>query len=117
MSRLPLKGDALLATHVLNGRMGALGASESDEFITTGPVVFTESGLTGMGVESLRAAYGDLFDLEETLNEAGFGKLVTKHEQEIDAGSESVGTALVALLLQAVAHGVLQERLRWEASL
>lgn len=115
MSRLPQPGDAVKATQVLNGRLAAgVGVTEQDVIVRTGSVELTEHGMTGPGVPALLAIYGDLFNVTETLDDAGFAGLVEAHVREVEAGDDTLNDAMCAVALQAVAHGVLQERLRWE---
>lgn len=115
MSRLPQPGDAVKATRVLNARMEArLGITNPDVLAQAGEVTFTENGLSGPGASTLLAMYGDLFDITETLSDAGFGHMLENHEAEVEAGVEPLEAALVAVALQGIAHGVLQERVRWE---
>jgi hypothetical protein len=115
VSRLPQPGDAVKATRVLNDRMtAAVGVCDENDFVQTGPLEISAAGVTGEGLTSLLHVYGDLFDVEETLLEAGLCRLVSNHERDLASGGETVESALVAVALQSVAHGVLQERLRWE---
>lgn len=113
--RLPQPGDAVKATRVMNGRMeAAVGATDPRELVTAGEVVLADDGITGPGAQALFAIYGDLFDITETLNEAGFARMLLNHEREVEGGEERLDAALVAVALQGVGFGVLMERLRWE---
>lgn len=117
MSRLPQPGDAVKAARVLNERTNAaVGIERGDEMVTTGPLVITPDGVTGEGLSALLAVYGDLFEVNETLNDAGIARLIGNHEQDVESGVESLPSALVAIGLQGIAFGVLMERLRWERS-
>jgi hypothetical protein len=115
VSRLPQPGDAIKASRILNGRMRAgAGATAEDEMVTTGTLTITPDGVAGSGLPTVLAIYGDLYDVHETINEAGWARLVLNHEREVEAGDERLIDALVALVLQATAFGVLMERNRWE---
>lgn len=104
------------AATVLNGRMdAAVGANEHDRMVRTGSITLTENGITGPGMGTLFAVYGDLFDITETLDDAGFGGLVQAHLADVEAGEDEMDSALCAVALQGIAFGVLMERLRWEA--
>lgn len=115
MSRLPQPGDAVLASRALNGRVdAAVGANEDNPIVRMGGIVLTEDGITGPGVPVLLSVYGDLFDVTETLDDAGWAGLLSAHERDIEAGEDTLDSTLIAVALQAVAFGVLMERLRWE---
>lgn len=115
MSRLPQPGDAIKASRILNARMdAAVGANAENESVTTGPVFITPDGVSGPGLAPLLRAYGDLFDMSEVLNDSGLGALAWRHERDVEAGEEPLDSALVMLMLQGVAFGVLMERDRWE---
>lgn len=115
MSRLPQPGDAVKATTILNARLAAgVGASEEDVIVRTGSVTLDETGLHGPGVPSLLAIYGDLFDITETLDDAGFARMLEAHMADVVSGGDTLDSALVAVALQSIAFGVLMERNRWE---
>lgn len=115
MSRLPQPGDAVKATTLLNERLNAaVGVGKDDAIVRTGSVTLDPSGLHGPGVPSLLAIYGDLFDITETLDDAGFAGMLTAHEKDLEAGNDMLDSCLVAIALQSIAFGVLMERNRWE---
>jgi hypothetical protein len=113
--RLPLPGDAVRAAAVLNERVeAATGAGRDVDMVDAGWAEFTPTAIKGPGASAFHAAYGDLFDMLETMGDAGFGALITNHRREIESGSSTADTALTAIVLQGIAFGVLMERLRWE---
>jgi hypothetical protein len=103
------------ATRVLNDRMdAAVGADENNDAVTTGDLIISPDGVTGPGLVDLLRVYGDLFDVHEVLSESGIASLAWRHERDVEAGREALPSALVMYGIQCMAHGVLQERLRWE---
>ena len=112
--KLPQPGDAVKTVAVLNERMGAAtGVSTPGEIAWTGTLVISDRGLSGPGLDPLRRVYGDLFSVDEVIEEAGWLTLCEATGREIDDGYDPFSSC-VALALQAMAFGVLMERLRWE---
>jgi hypothetical protein len=109
VSRLPEPGDVRRAQEMLDARVHAI--ADGAEHLESGPVSVHEGHLVG-GADPIFAAYGDLFDPGEVLSEIGF--LMVKAAAADVVRTMDPLSALSTLLLQGMALGVLQERLRWE---
>jgi hypothetical protein len=110
VSCLPKKGDTATAIDLLDARVRAISGGSS--LISCGPVLIDGTEMSGPGVDPLLKAYGDLLDSGEFLSEAGL-PLVRVALAEMGIGG-SVQSALLGLVLQGAALGVLMERARWE---
>ena len=111
MSRLPIKGDCQRAFDAMNARMDAIGQEDGPEHRAAHLLVAGDKATT-VDAGAFPGMYGDLLDPEEYLSSGGFGLVMAFANDVIDG--TSLIDVLVSVALQAVATGVLMERLRQE---